>query len=108
MIQMSNDYRIPLLESMLNRYGLLYVCQEPLILFGERSARAESVPKVVGYGDDLGGTYHLRRYGREGAAEDLARRTREAYEILNQLYAPWPAMSPGSHASVGEQPGYRH
>ena len=107
MIQAADGYRGPPLESLLNRYGLAYVCHNPLILFGEGSAETARAPYPPYHGCPPGGNDGAgQRYPR-GRSEGLSERVTEAYEILNQMYAPWPAPDARPQDLTHGRPAYR-
>ena len=86
-------------EMMLDRYGIRYVCQHPEILFSE-SVMPASEPARPAYGGYLDLDYvapdvPVRRHDirQTGTADDMLSRAAEAYRLLNEIYAPWPAPS---------------
>lgn len=89
MIREATSYRSTVVEDLLGRYGLAYVCQNPAVLFSDY---------VVALGDQSRGTYRPASASDTGKTgyvdrrgENLAHRVSEAYEILDALRAPWPA-----------------
>ena len=79
-------------ETMLDRYGLAYVCRHPEILFNlptqpradpfSRNRWADFGPRRNAFHTDYGS-------GRAAYIGDLVLRAVEAYRILEELYAPY-------------------
>lgn len=102
MIREARNYRTSVIEDMLDRYGLAYICQNPLVLFGERPANASDPPHAA-YGQRLFNDAAGRGYEDRDHSESLSRRVREAYDILEELYTSWPAQYAGPR-----DPSYGH
>ena len=99
-------------ETMLDRYGIHYVCQHPEILFSGPTLPA-SEPARRGYGCYLDLDYVMASAAirghdmrRNGKADGLLIRAAEAYRILNEIYAPWPV--PSTERRVRDNAGSRH
>lgn len=106
MIREATNYRASAIEDMLDRYGLAYICRNPLVLFGERPANASDPPHVA-YGQRLFIDVAARGYEDRDYSESLSRRVREAYDILEGLYTPWPAQYAGPRdLSYGHAEGH--
>ena len=107
MIAPNDNYRASFIESMLDRYGLAYICQNPLVLFGDAPASARSAQHVRGDARLPGSSHHGDPGYERQDPESLSRRVREAYEILRELYAPWPAQYAEPHTRPSESAKYR-
>jgi hypothetical protein len=92
MIAAAADYRRLPLKNMLDQYGLAYICQNPLVLFGDVATRPEDAAYAMHGGRPSRSADGVGRECERRGSEGLWRRVREAHEILNQLYAPWPAQ----------------
>jgi hypothetical protein len=107
LIQAADGYRGSVLESLLNRYGFAYICHNPLILFSKGPAETARSPYPLYYGCPPGGNDGAgQRYPR-GRSEGLSERITEAYEILNQMYAPWPAPGAWPQDSSYSRPAHK-
>ena len=93
-----------LLELMLDRYGLGFICRNPAILFvGSDRAARDPASRISGGSPYLIyrtpheyiGTPDAAPYRPEASLDRMA----EAYSILDHIYAPWPASRRTSQAA---------
>lgn len=105
MIRPADDRRTSPIEKMLDQYGLAYICLNPLVLFGEGPAGNEPPTHPAHGGGPL--TANRARVCERGQSERLSWRVTEAYDILNRLYAPWPADYDRPQYPSYEHAGYR-
>lgn len=85
-------------EHSLSQYGLAYVCRHPEILLGYAPNRGSRRYEL---GFHEGATWRAQEPIKDG----LARRVDEAYNVLNELYAP-VAMTPMPRPGAPSQTSY--
>jgi hypothetical protein len=91
MIQAADDRGPSLVERMLDEHGLAYICRNPSVLFDGYTDTSQNLANAVYRRRPLGcDTGAGPGYGARDP-ESPAGRAREAYIILAELYAPWPA-----------------
>ena len=103
----------------LDRYGLAYICEHPEILFSRANA-AENDPAQSVYRSDAAAGYDTVGHDDRTldgvapeAADGLLMRVSEAYEILNDIYAPYSSRTAAHRARrahsyvTSRRPSYR-